>query len=66
MEKQKVYSNSEKPGSGHPDLSLVRKFRIARLHNGLARAEDEGNYGKKKYFEKEIQIQQAYLQMESA
>ena len=47
-----------------PDLSLVRKHRISNLEKGLAKAEAEGNYGAKRFFEKEIQIQKAYLIIE--
>jgi hypothetical protein len=49
----------------HPDLSLVRKWRIKNLEKGLEDAELHGKYNSVKYFEKEIQIQQAYLQVEA-
>ena len=48
-----------------PDFSLPRKWRIENLEKGLERARLEGRRGAVRFFEKEIQIQKAYLEIES-
>lgn len=48
------------------DMGVCRERRIENLGKGLAMATKDDNYGKKKYFQREIEIQKAYQLIERA
>lgn len=49
----------------HPDMAVVRKDRIYRLNKKLDHFRLYQDMEAVAYFEKEIQIQKAYLQLEA-
>lgn len=53
------------PNQEQPNFAIVRKTRMDNFQYLLKKAQEEGNIGLERKFQKEYEIQHAYMQLEA-